>query len=77
MAAINLDSSLAREIAVVNRKYFPPLAENRLCRYIARVNRLTKHEVLVLVIIAGLLLTGLLVKYYRASHPAAVPVTQR
>lgn len=32
---------------------------------------LTKQEQIVLCIVIGLLLTGLLVKYYRASHPAA------
>lgn len=32
---------------------------------------LTKQEQIVLCIVIGLLLTGLLVKYYRATHPAA------
>ena len=43
-----------------------------VCRYIARVNRLTKQEITVLSLIAALLLTGLIVKYYRAEHPSAV-----
>ncbi len=34
---------------------------------------LTKQEQLVLGIIVGLLLTGLLVKFYREAHPAATP----
>jgi hypothetical protein len=38
------------------------------------VNGLTKQEILVLCIIAGLLVTGLFVKYYRASHPPAAAV---
>jgi hypothetical protein len=33
------------------------------------VNRLTKHEQLVLCIMVGLLLTGWTVKAYRAAHP--------
>lgn len=32
---------------------------------------LTKQEQIVLCIVIGLLLTGLLVKYYRDSHPSA------
>jgi hypothetical protein len=35
------------------------------------VNWLTKQEIMVLSIIAGLLLTGLLVKVWRESHPPA------
>jgi hypothetical protein len=50
------------------------LAEPGLCGYIARMTGLTKQEILVLSIIAGLLLTGWCVKYYRDTHPpAAVP----
>lgn len=37
---------------------------------------LTKQEQLVLGMILGLLLTGLLVKYYRAAHPAATLTVQ-
>jgi hypothetical protein len=33
---------------------------------------LTKQEQIVLCIVIGLLLTGLLVKYYRAAHPPVV-----
>ena len=44
----------------------------KLCRYIARVNGLTKQEITVLTLIAALLLVGLFVKHYRATHPAAV-----
>ncbi|MGA3265719.1 MAG: hypothetical protein ABSE16_02730 [Verrucomicrobiota bacterium] len=33
------------------------------------MNRLTKQEQLVLCIVLGLLLTGLLVKWYRTAHP--------
>ncbi len=33
---------------------------------------LTRQEQLVLCVIIGLLLAGLLVKYYRAAHPAPV-----
>jgi hypothetical protein len=38
------------------------------------MNGLTKQEQFVICLIAGLLLTGLFVKYYRAAHP---PVTSR
>ena len=37
---------------------------------------LTKQEQLVLAVILGLLLTGLLVKYYRAAHPAGTVAIQ-
>ena len=50
------------------------LAEKVLCRYIARVNRLTKQEILVLSVVIGLLLTGWAVKYYRTAHPLAATV---
>jgi hypothetical protein len=33
------------------------------------MNWLTKQEQLVICIVIGLLVTGLLVKYYRAAHP--------
>jgi hypothetical protein len=36
---------------------------------LARVNRFTKQEQLVLCIVVGLLLTGWAVKAYRAAHP--------
>lgn len=36
------------------------------------MNWLTKQEQMVLCIVIGLLMTGLLVKFYRAAHP---PVT--
>ena len=35
------------------------------------MNWLTRQEQIVLCIVIGLLLTGLLVKYYRAAHPPA------
>ena len=35
------------------------------------MNWLTKQEQLVICIVTGLLMTGLLVKYYRAAHPPA------
>jgi hypothetical protein len=41
-------------------------------RYIVGMNWLTKQEQLVLCLIAGLLLTGLAVKYYRVAHSPAV-----
>ena len=37
------------------------------------VLHLTKHEQLVLTLVILLLLTGLAVKAYRTSHPAAAP----
>ena len=37
---------------------------------------LTKQEQLVLGVILGLLLTGLLVKYYREAHPAVTLTVQ-
>jgi hypothetical protein len=39
--------------------------------YIQPVNRLTKHEQLVICIVAGLLLLGWAVKTYRTAHPPA------
>jgi hypothetical protein len=36
--------------------------------------RLTRQEQLVLCIVAGLLLTGWVVKWYRAAHPAPAAV---
>jgi hypothetical protein len=50
------------------------LAEKEPCRYIARVNRLTKQEILVLSIVIGLLLTGWAVKTYRTAHPPSATV---
>jgi hypothetical protein len=41
-----------------------------------RVNRLTRQEILFILTVAGLLLTGLLVKYYRSAHPAGSAVTE-
>lgn len=35
------------------------------------MNRLTRQEILFIVTVAGLLLTGLCVKYYRQTHPPA------
>jgi hypothetical protein len=35
------------------------------------MNWLTKQEQLIICLIIGLLVTGLAVKYYRTSHPAA------
>jgi hypothetical protein len=46
------------------------LAEPRFSRYIAAMKWLTRQEQLVLCVVIGLLLTGLLVKYYRIAHPA-------
>jgi hypothetical protein len=45
-----------------------------MCRYISRVNGLTKQEQTVLIIVLGLLLTGWAVKFYRTAHPATVAV---
>ena len=39
--------------------------------YSPRVNRMTRQEILFIVTVAGLLLTGLFVKYYRLAHPPA------
>jgi len=52
----------------------PLLAESRFYRYLERMNWLTRQEQLVLCAVIGLLLTGLLVKYYRAVHPPEMPV---
>ncbi len=38
--------------------------------YLVPMNWLTKQEQLVICIVIGLLVTGLLVKFYRAAHPA-------
>jgi hypothetical protein len=38
------------------------------------MNWLTKQEQLVLCVVIGLLLTGLLVKYYRATHPVVAMI---
>jgi hypothetical protein len=40
------------------------------------VNRLTKQEQLFLIIVLGLLLTGLAVKTYRTAHPPMTIVQQ-
>jgi hypothetical protein len=40
------------------------------------VNRLTKQEQLFLIIVLGLLLTGMAVKSYRTAHPAAATVQE-
>jgi len=37
------------------------------------MNWLTRQEQKVILLVIGLLLTGLAVKYYRAAHPAPVP----
>ena len=44
--------------------------------YVGRVNRLTKHEQLVLCIMVFLLLLGWTVKAYRTAHPAKQAVEQ-
>jgi len=46
------------------------LAESLFSRYIANMNWLTQQEKIIICLIVGLLVTGLLVKYYRAAHPA-------
>lgn len=38
---------------------------------------LTRQEQMVLAIVMGLLLTGLLVKFYRAAHPATAAIQQK
>jgi hypothetical protein len=40
------------------------------------VNYLTRQERIVLCIVVGLLLTGWLVKWYRAAHPPVVAAQQ-
>jgi len=47
------------------------LAQNAFRHYIAGMSWLTKQEQLVLAVILGLLLTGMLVKFYREAHPTA------
>jgi hypothetical protein len=37
------------------------------------VNRLTRQETIFIMAVAGLLLTGWLVKFYRAAHPPVSP----
>jgi hypothetical protein len=73
MVAIKLKSSLNRKSLIANQKssITRRLAETGLCGYIARMSGLTRQEILVLSIIAGLLLTGRIVKFYRDSHPPA------
>jgi hypothetical protein len=44
--------------------------------YIPSVNRLTKQEQLFLIIVLGLLLTGLMVKWYRTAHPPTTTTAQ-
>jgi hypothetical protein len=48
------------------------LAELNNYRYLAAMNWLTKQEQLVLCAIIALLLTGLLVKFYRTAHTTTV-----
>jgi protein-S-isoprenylcysteine O-methyltransferase Ste14 len=47
-------------------------AVSGFCATLPAMNWLTKQEQLVICIVIGLLLTGLAVKYYRASHPATI-----
>jgi len=47
------------------------LAETHIYRYLVGMNWLTKQEQMVLCIVIGLLMMGLLVKFYRAEHPPA------
>jgi hypothetical protein len=58
----------------VNRNR-PRLRKMPLPSILPRVNRLTRQEIYFIVTVAALLLTGLLVKYYRQSHPPAAAVT--
>ena len=46
------------------------LAESLFSRYIAGMNWLTQQEKTIICLVVGLLVTGLLVKYYRAAPPA-------
>jgi hypothetical protein len=46
-------------------------------RYITGVNRLTKQEQMFLIVVLGLLLTGLVVKTYRTAHPPTVTIEQQ
>jgi len=48
----------------------------RISSYSVRVNRLTKQEQLFLIIVLGLLLTGMAVKTYRTAHPPTAIVQQ-
>jgi len=73
MAAINA-ASLEPPPGHRKIKAVTLLAENGLCHYIARVNHLTKQEMLVLSAVLALLLTGWAVKAYRTAHPAAATV---
>jgi hypothetical protein len=41
------------------------------------VKFLTRQEILFLCVVAGLLLTGWLVKFYRAAHPPATVQTAK
>ena len=54
-------------------QYSPFIAAGN-CAYIPGVNRLTRQEQLVLCSVLGLLLVGLAVKTYRASHPKTVAI---
>ena len=63
---------MPRNSKIANRKCI--VCRQRILRYIADMNWLTKQEQLVICIVIGLLLTGLAVKYYRAAHPAAITV---
>jgi hypothetical protein len=66
-------SAFSIEISsIINR---PRLRKMPLPSILPRVNRLTRQEILFIVTVAGLLLTGLLVKFYRQSHPPAAAVT--
>jgi hypothetical protein len=73
MAAINA-ASLEPPPSHCKIKAVALLAEMKLCHYIARVNYLTKQEILVLGIVVGLFVTGWAVKSYRTAHPATVTI---
>jgi hypothetical protein len=62
-------------------KKWPLIVRRQGCRsasfhYIEAVNYLTRQERIVLCIVVGLLLTGWLVKWYRAAHPPVVAAQQ-
>lgn len=52
-----------------SQKVCPRLAETKFFRYFTAMNWLTKQEQRVICVVIGLLVTGLLVKFYRAAHP--------
>lgn len=68
MRSSSMPHSLPQPADGFNPRPSPPLAETGFYRYLDGVKWLTKQEQWVIAATAGLLLAGLLVKYWRLHH---------